>query len=61
MATLEVTDTRPKEAEIISISPEPAETTATSLKWKLSSCARQKTAIDYTYQVVTTESLDGQN
>ncbi|NTW17917.1 MAG: DUF4139 domain-containing protein, partial [Syntrophaceae bacterium] len=58
-ATLEVTDTRPKEAEIIAISPQPAETTATSLKWRLSLRQRQKTAIDYAYQVVSTESLDG--
>ena len=58
-ATLEVTDTRPKEAEIIAISPQPAETTATSLKWRLELAPRQKTAIDYAYQVVNTESLDG--
>jgi len=56
-ANLEVTDTRPKEARIISISPDPAETTATSLKWKLLLRPREKTAIDYAYQVITTESL----
>ena len=58
-ATLEATDTLPQEAEIIAVSPAPAETTATSLKWKLSLQPRQKTAIDYTYQVVGTESLEG--
>ncbi|MCX6669374.1 MAG: DUF4139 domain-containing protein [Methanothrix sp.] len=58
-ATLEATDTLPQEAEIIAVSPAPAETTATSLKWRLSLQPRQKTAIDYTYQVVSTESLEG--
>ena len=57
-AALEVTDTIPQEAVIISVSPEPAESTATSLKWKLYLLPRQKTAINYTYQVITTESLD---
>ncbi|MDD4162762.1 MAG: DUF4139 domain-containing protein [Methanothrix sp.] len=58
-AALEVTDTVPQEAVIVSVSPEPAESTATSLKWKLLLTPRQKTAINYTYQVITTESLDG--
>ena len=58
-ATLEATDTLPQEAEIIAVSPAPAETTATSQKWRLSLQPRQKTAIDYTYQVVSTESLEG--
>ncbi len=57
-ATLEVSDSRPKEAKIISISMEPMETTATSMKWRISLQPREKTAIDYTYQVVKTESLD---
>jgi hypothetical protein len=57
-ATLEVTDTVPQEAVIISVTPKPAESTATSLKWKLLLSPRQKTAINYTYQVITTESLD---
>jgi len=57
-ATLEVTDTVPQEAVIISVTPKPAESTATSLKWKLALAPRQKMAINYTYQVTTTESLD---
>ncbi len=56
-ASLEVTDTRPKEARIVAISPEPSETTATGLKWNLSLLPREKKVLDYTYQVVTTESL----
>ncbi|MHB8118844.1 MAG: DUF4139 domain-containing protein [Methanothrix sp.] len=58
VAALEVTDTVPQEAVILSVSPKPAESTATSLKWKLQLAPRQKTAINYTYQVITTESLD---
>lgn len=57
-ANLEVMDTVPQEAVIISVTPEPAESTATSLKWKLLLSPRQKTAINYTYQVINTESLD---
>ncbi len=57
-SNLEVTDARPKEARIISVSPDPAETTATSLKWKLFLRQREKRAIDYAYQIITTESLD---
>jgi hypothetical protein len=56
-AILEVSDSRPKEARIISVSPEPSETTATAMKWRLSLQPREKTAIDYAYQVVTTERL----
>lgn len=56
-AILEVSDSRPKEARIIFVSPEPSETTATAMKWRLSLQPREKTAIDYTYQVVTTERL----
>lgn len=56
-AVLEVSDSRPKEARIISVSPEPSETTATAMKWRLSLQPREKTAVDYTYQVVTTERL----
>jgi hypothetical protein len=59
-ANLEVTDSVPQEAVIISVTPEPAESTATSLKWKLALAPRQKTAINYTYQVITTESLDSE-
>jgi hypothetical protein len=58
VAALEVTDTVPQEAVIISVMPKPAESTATSLKWKLALAPRQKAAINYTYQVTTTESLD---
>ena len=57
-AALEVTDTVPQEAVIVSVSPKPAESTATSLKWKLQLLPRQETTINYTYQVITTESLD---
>lgn len=57
-ATLEVSDSRPKEAKIISITLSPSETTATSMKWRITLSPREKTAIDYTYQVVKTESLD---
>lgn len=57
-AALEVTDSKPQEAVIIAVAPKPAESTATSLKWKLALAPRQKTAINYTYQMTTTESLD---
>jgi hypothetical protein len=58
VAALEVTDTVPQEAVILSVTPKLAESTATSLKWKLQLAPRQKAAINYTYQVITTESLD---
>ena len=57
-AALEVTDSVPQEAVVVSVKPQPAESTATSLKWKLLLMPRQKTAINYTYQVITKESLD---
>jgi hypothetical protein len=57
-ASLEVTDSVPMEAVIVSVTPKPAERTATSLKWKLALASRQKAAINYTYQVTTTQSLD---
>lgn len=57
-ANLEVTDSRPKEAKILAISPKPFEVTATGLKWKLLAEPRQKIAINYTYQVVNTERMD---
>ena len=57
-ANLEVTDSRPKEAKILAISPNPAEVTATGLKWKLLVEPRQKIAINYTDQVVNTERVD---
>jgi hypothetical protein len=57
-AALEVTDTVPEEAVIIAVSPKPAESTATSLKWKLQLLPRQETAINYAYQVITTQSLN---
>ncbi len=60
-ATIEVTDSIPQEAVIVSVTPKPAESTATSLKWKLQLSPRQKTAINYTYQIITMESLDGKN
>ena len=60
-AALEVTDSIPQEAVIVSVTPKPAESTATSLKWKLALAPRLKTAINYTYQIITMESLDGKN
>jgi len=60
-ATIEVTDSIPQEAVIVSVKPKPAESTATSLKWRLLLSPRQKTAINYTYQIITMESLDGKN
>ncbi|MDM7913298.1 MAG: DUF4139 domain-containing protein [Methanotrichaceae archaeon] len=59
-ATLEVSDSRPKGSRIISISPEPIETTATAMKWEIPLQPREKTAIDYVYQMVTTEALNDQ-
>ena len=56
-ASLEVADSKPMEAKMLSVSPDPAETTATSLKWKLTLMPREKTAINYTYQIVTTQPL----
>jgi hypothetical protein len=58
VAALEVTDTVLQEVVILSVSPEPAKSTATSLKWKLTLAPRQKAAINYTYQVITAESLN---
>ncbi|MFB3765773.1 MAG: DUF4139 domain-containing protein [Methanotrichaceae archaeon] len=57
-AVLEVSDTRPKESKIISISIQPTEMTATGLKWRISLAPKEKTTIDYEYQVVTVKSLD---
>jgi hypothetical protein len=59
-ASMEVTDSKPQEGKIVSVSIEPAETTATMLKWKLTVQPRDKPAIDYTYQIVRTETLKGQ-
>lgn len=61
LASLEVTDTKTLEAKIISVSPQPVEITAASLKWEIELSPRQKTAINYTYEVTTTESLDSQH
>lgn len=58
-ASLEVTDTLPAEAKIISVSPKPSEITATSIKWEMQLKERQKTAINYSYEVTRTDSLDG--
>ena len=58
---LEVSDSRPKEAKILAISPEPSELTATDLKWKLLVEPRQKLDINYTYQVVNTERMGASN
>jgi hypothetical protein len=59
-ANLEVKDSIPQEAVITAVSLPPAESTATRLKWKLALAPRQKTAINYTYEVTTTESLDNE-
>ncbi|MGB4678898.1 DUF4139 domain-containing protein [Methanothrix sp.] len=56
-ATLEAIDYVPQEAVVVSISPQPDERTATTLKWKLDLSPRQETEINYAYQVKTTESL----
>jgi hypothetical protein len=58
-ASMEITDSKPQEGKIVSVSMEPAETTATMLKWKLTVQPRDKPAIDYTYQIVRTETLKG--
>jgi len=58
-ASTEVTDSKPQEGKLVSVSVEPAETTATMLKWKLTVQPREKPAIDYTYQIVKTETLKG--
>ncbi len=60
-STLEVTDSLPQEADLINVTPKPAESTATSLKWRLQLMPRQKTSIDYSYKVLTTESLQKEN
>lgn len=57
-ANLEVRDSIPQEAVVTSVSLPPADSTATKLKWKVALAPRQKTAINYTYEVTTTESLD---
>lgn len=57
-ANLEVSDSRPKEAKILAISPKPFEVTATGLKWKMQMEPRQKIFMNYTYQVVNTERMD---
>jgi hypothetical protein len=56
---MEVTDSKPQEGKLVSVSPEAAETTATMLKWKLAVPPRDKPAIDYAYQIVKTETLKG--
>ena len=57
-ANLEIADSIPQEAVVTAVSLPPAESTATSLKWKLALAPRQKAAINYTYEVTTIESLD---
>ena len=56
-ASLEVTDSKPAEAKILGISPDPKEITATSLKWDLPLSSRQKMAVIYSYVVTRTENL----
>jgi len=55
--SLEVIDTIPAEAKILSVSPKPSEITATSLKWEMPLSPRMKTAINYSYEVTRTERL----
>lgn len=57
-ATLEATDIRPQEAELLAVIPEPVETTATTMKWRLDLQPREKATIEYIYRVRTTESLE---
>jgi hypothetical protein len=59
-ANLEASDSIPQEAVVTSVSLPPAESTATNLKWKVALAPRQKTAINYTYEVTTTKSLDSE-
>jgi hypothetical protein len=56
-ATVEVSDTKPLRAEVVSAEPEPKETTATGLEWELSLTPRQEASIEYTYVIVTKEVL----
>lgn len=56
-ANLEITDIRPKEARIVSISPKPSEVTAAGLKWNLTLKPREKVTVEYTYQIVNTETV----
>jgi hypothetical protein len=58
-ASMEITDSKPQEGKLVSVSIEPAETTATMLKWKLTVQPRDKPTIDYTYKIVKTETLKG--
>ena len=57
-ASLEVKEAIPQEAVMVSATPQPSESLASSLKWDLEIAARQKTAINYTYQVTRMEGLD---
>ncbi|HOT07906.1 MAG: hypothetical protein A4E45_01192 [Methanosaeta sp. PtaB.Bin039] len=54
---VEVTDTKPREAEILVVDPAPTESTATSLKWEVTVLPRQKLQILYSYRMVRTETL----
>jgi hypothetical protein len=56
-AALEINDIRPKEAKIVSISPKPSEVTATGLRWKLNILPHEKMTVEYTYQIVNTETV----
>jgi len=56
-AALEISDIRPKEARIVSISPKPSDVTATGLKWNLVLKPREKVTVEYTYQIVNTETV----
>lgn len=57
-SSLEIKDTIPLEAVLISASPQPSERTATGLMWDLNLLPRQKTALNFTYQVTSMDSLD---
>jgi len=56
-AKIEVTDSRPMDAVLLEISPEPKEITATTMKWELSLEPREETLIGYSYKIVTTETM----
>mgnify|MGYP001183357425 CR=1 FL=1 len=59
-ATVEVSDTKPLKAEMISAEPEPSEMTATGLEWVLEVLPREEVVIEYTYRVVTKEVMAGE-
>lgn len=55
---VEVTDSKPKEAEVINITLDPTEITATGFKWIVQVLPHKEVKFLYTYRLVKTESLD---